>query len=85
MSLLGPQIETLQRLQPYEITGTVAAVRGLAVFVDDLPLPVGSLVRFEGPGRNARGAASEHAGEVIGFDGTRSIVMLFGSNRGIAP
>ncbi|MHC4416014.1 MAG: FliI/YscN family ATPase [Planctomycetota bacterium] len=84
MMLLGRQLETLRRLQPQEIVGTVAAVRGLALFVDDLPLPVGSLVRVE-RGRTAPRRERVLRGEVIGFDGGRSVVMLFGSNDGVAP
>jgi flagellum-specific ATP synthase len=83
MTLLRPQIDMLRGLQSLEIVGTVAALRGLAIYVDDLPLPVGSLVRLE-----RRAGASEQnvlRGEVIGFDGSRSIVMLFGSTEGIAP
>ncbi len=81
MTVLGPQLETLRQLQTQEISGTVAAARGLALYVDDLPLPVGALVRLE-PGR---GSSRVIRGEVVGFDGPRSIVMLFGSNNGIAP
>ncbi|MHC4827460.1 MAG: hypothetical protein ACYTEY_12965, partial [Planctomycetota bacterium] len=75
MTLLRPQIDTLRRLQSFEVVGTVAALRGLAIYVDDLPLPVGSLVRLE----RRRVVASDGdaiRGEVIGFDGPRSIVML---------
>ena len=32
-----------------------------------------------------RGGSRVIRGEVVGFDGPRSIVMLFGSNDGIAP
>ena len=78
MSRLRPQLEMLERLQAREIVGTVAAVRGLAVYVDDLPLPVGSLVRLERRGEALRG-------EVIGFEGARSVVMLFGSSEGLTP
>jgi flagellum-specific ATP synthase len=81
MTLLGPQIDTVKRLQSREVIGTVAAVKGLAVLVDDLPLPVGSLVRLQ----RRRSAARVLRGEVIGFDGARSIVMLFGTAEGIAP
>ncbi|MHC4083130.1 MAG: FliI/YscN family ATPase, partial [Planctomycetota bacterium] len=84
MTLLRPQIDTLRRLQSFEVVGTVAALRGLAIYVDDLPLPVGSLVRLE----RRRVVASDGdaiRGEVIGFDGPRSIVMLFGSTEGIGP
>ena len=109
MTGLGAQIETIRTLQTYELVGTVAAVRGMAIYIDDLPAPIGSLVRFDErrPGMNSvrpiaaadstgRGAeqasvrpeaATERSrhGEVIGFDGTRSIVMLFGTTEGVAP
>ncbi len=89
MSLLGPQIETLEKLAPYEVAGTVAAVRGLAVHVDDLPLPIGTLVRCAGRGGDggpeARRGQGARRGQVVGFDGQQSIVMLYGSAEGIAP
>lgn len=81
MTVLGPQLDTLGRLQSQELIGTVAAARGLGLYVDDLPLPVGAMVRLE-LGRNSSRVIR---GEVVGFDGARSIVMLFGSNDGIAP
>lgn len=81
MTLLGPQLDTLRRLQSQEIIGTVAAARGLGLYVNDLQLPVGAMVRLE-LGRNGSRVIR---GEVVGFDGPRSIVMLFGSNDGIAP
>jgi flagellum-specific ATP synthase len=61
----------------------VAAVRGLAVHVDDLPLPIGTLVRCDG--RGDAGESAARRGQVVGFDGRRSIVMLYGSTEGIAP
>jgi len=81
MTRLEAQVETIRNLQTYELRGTVAAVRGLAIYVDDFPIPVGSLVRFEE--RGVSGAPRR--GEVIGFEGARSIVMLFGTIEGIAP
>ncbi|MCZ6736253.1 MAG: FliI/YscN family ATPase [Phycisphaerales bacterium] len=84
MTVLGAQIHTLRRLQAQEVVGTVAAVRGLALFVDDLLLPVGSLVRLPDSSVH-QPRQRDLGGEVIGFDGSRSIVMLFGSNDGIAP
>jgi FliI/YscN family ATPase len=80
MTVLGPQIETLRRIRTQEIMGRVAAVKGLAVYVDDLPLPVGSLVRI---GQRRDGHSTR--GEVIGFQGPRSVVMLFGTHDGISP
>jgi flagellum-specific ATP synthase len=60
------------------IRGTVAALRGLTVLVDDLPLPIGSLVIVgDGPGsRSVRG-------EVVGFSREHAIVMLLGTTTGI--
>ena len=81
MTLLRPQIETLKRLQSREVLGTVSAVKGLAVYVEDLSVPIGSLVRLQ----PRRATAEVLRGEVIGFDEGRSIVMLFGSAQGIAP
>lgn len=86
MTLLSAAIDTLASIQPRELCGTVAAVRGLTILVDDLPLPVGALVRFESPGRRMHEAGHEALrGEVVGFDGARCIVMLFGHSTGIAP
>ena len=82
MTRLSLQIDTVARLQTYEFVGTVAAVRGLAIYVDDLPVPVGSVVRFEE--HTARPGGKPRRGEVIGFDGPRSIVMLFDTIEGIA-
>ncbi len=83
MTRLAAQVETIRNLQTYELRGAVAAVRGLAIFVDDLPVPIGSLVRFVE--RGERPGGQPRRGEVIGFDGARSIVMLFGTADGIAP
>jgi flagellum-specific ATP synthase len=82
VSLLAAQLDTLHRLQPQEVRGAVASVRGLSIVVEALPLPVGSLVRLvrEGHDRDV-----PLWGEVIGFDGARSIVMLLGSGSGVSP
>ncbi len=83
MTVLGPQLELLRGLQPQELAGTVASVKGLALYVDDLPLPVGSLVRLEK--RSRRAGQPILRGEVIGFDGPRSVVMLLSSAEGVGP
>lgn len=85
MSVLAPQIDALQRLQSREIVGTVAAVRGLTVVVNDLPLPIGSLVRLQPPGSVKARSYSPMRGEVVGFDGLRSIVMLLDASAGMKP
>lgn len=83
MSVLAPQIDTLHQLQPRQVTGTVVSVRGLSVLVDELPLSVGTLVRLINPGETT--SDPPIFGEVVGFNGGSSVVMLFGSSHGIAP
>lgn len=90
MSLLATQIESVRRAEPRRIIGTVAAVRGLSLLVDELPLPVGSLVRIEprrngGPNGTSALPVEMRRGEVIGFQGAQSIIMLLGHAGGIAP
>lgn len=82
-AVLDAPLQALRTLEPRRIVGSVAAVRGLSVLVDDLPLPVGALVRIEQRIRNPR--ETDMWGEIIGFDGAQSIIMLFGASSGIAP
>ncbi|MCP3903361.1 MAG: FliI/YscN family ATPase [Planctomycetes bacterium] len=82
MTVLGGHLESLMRLDPREVTGSVSAVQGLSVLVRDLPLPIGALVRLE---VDTGGATRACRGEVVGFNGDLSIVMLFDANDGIAP
>lgn len=83
MTLLAPQIDLLRRLQPREIAGTVRAVRGLTIEVDDLPLPIGSLVMVQRTDRIDHEQSLR--GEIVGFNDTRSLVMLLGTGTGLAP
>lgn len=85
MTVLGPQLDTLKRLQAQEIIGTVVAVKGLGLLVADLPLPVGALVRLESRSYARNNSSHALRGEVIGFEGSKSIVMLFGSSDGVSP
>jgi hypothetical protein len=62
-----------------EIAGTVRAVKGLVLAVEQLPLPVGSLVRVSVPNR-----VDWPRGEVVGFEGTRALVMLLAEADGVA-
>ncbi|HPO94138.1 MAG TPA: hypothetical protein PL072_11780, partial [Phycisphaerales bacterium] len=52
---LEAEIQTVRQLQPMRVTGRVAALRGLTRLADELPMPVGSLVRVSGGGE--RGGA----------------------------
>lgn len=85
MISLQPQIDTIARLQPMRLTGRVSTLRGLTLLVQDLPMPVGSLVavRREGVGDSEQRSGAASLGEIIGFDGTRSIVMMLSSTSGI--
>jgi flagellum-specific ATP synthase len=69
----------IRAIEPREISGTVRAVRGLVLSVDQLPLPVGSLVRVLVPHRS-----DAPRGEVVGFDGTRALVMLLTEAEGVS-
>jgi len=85
MTVLGSQIETLKHIESRQIIGSVSAVRGLSLLVKDLPLPVGALVRLHRRHGSAPAKERPIRGEVIGFDGPHSIVMLFDASDGIAP
>ncbi len=89
-SVFAGAAATLDKTQPMRIIGRVAALRGLSVLVDELRLPVGSLVSIAGPGtwtarpgRHATGRAIP--GEVVGFNRDQAIVMLLGQTVGIRP
>jgi len=88
MTVLEGPIQTLHRMQSRELAGSVNSVRGLSVVVNDLPLPIGSLVRLVSPQQRLGSAGSDDEvvrGEIVGFDAGRSIVMLLNASAGIAP
>ncbi len=85
MNLLSGQLDTLARLQTRQIIGSVTAVKGLSVLVDALGLPVGAMVRLESPRAGTRPDGEVVRGEVVGFEGARSVIMLLGTSHGIAP
>jgi flagellum-specific ATP synthase len=78
VSVLSAAMETVARAQPMRIIGRVAALRGLTVMVDDLPVPIGSLVRIV----QADGTPGA-IGEVVGFTGGQSIVMMLHATAGV--
>ena len=84
MTVFSQQIEMLEAAAPLELRGTVVEVRGLALQVADLPVPVGSMVRITS--RSAgHGKKSSYIleGEVVGFGEDTTIVMPFGDISGI--
>lgn len=80
MTVLSAAMQTVAATQPMRVIGRVAALRGLTILVDDLPVPNGSLVRI-GDVLSQRPAY----GEVVGFAGGQSIVMLLRNTDGLRP
>ena len=83
MAVLTQQIEMLEQAAPLELRGSVVEVRGLALRVADLPVPVGSMVRIVGRGNVRAESQTLLEGEVVGFDEDLTIVMPFGELAGI--
>jgi FliI/YscN family ATPase len=80
VTLLGAEIRQVRACQPLEVMGTVAALRGLTLLVDDLALPIGALVRV-----GCAAIAQSRLGEVVGFDAGRAVIMLLGPTAGVRP
>jgi flagellum-specific ATP synthase len=86
VTVLADALATLERTEPPRVVGRVGTLRGLTVLVDDLPMPVGSLVSFasmRGPRRDEHGDALR--GEVVGFTREHAVVMLLGQAGGLSP
>jgi len=82
LTAFATAFDALTRVQPLGVVGTVAALRGLTVLVDDLPVPIGSLVSIEsGASNNGRASYAE----VVGFTREHAILMLLGQTTGIRP
>lgn len=82
MTLLASAFDNLRTSQPLGVRGRVAAVRGLVILVDELPLPVGATVNIEGSRDSSVGSTG---GEVIGFSNAQTIVMALGGLEGVRP
>jgi len=78
MSVFTRAISTLSHVEPITIVGSVSAMRGLTILVEDLPVETGSLVSI-GSGQRRM------LGEVVGFDDRRAIVMTLNDPIGIRP
>lgn len=81
MSTLGPALRALDAIEPMCVVGQIDAIRGLTLLVEDLPLPIGSLVSV----RSSDAAGPRAFGEVVGFTRERAIVMPLGQTQGIRP
>ncbi len=82
MTLLDDAIHVIDQAAALELRGTVTEVRGLAVRVIDLPVPIGSSVRIV-PARRGREEQSL-IGEVVGFDREQTIVVPLGMTSGVS-
>ncbi len=73
------QIAMIEQAAAIEIRGRVSQVRGMALYVADLPVPVGSMVSVITRNRECQNLA----GEVVGFDQHQTVVMPLGSTEGV--
>ncbi|MFG0306348.1 MAG: FliI/YscN family ATPase [Phycisphaerales bacterium JB040] len=80
MSLLAPELSLVAHAEPVRVVGRVSSLRGMTVLAEDLPLPVGSLVRI-----GAASAAQPLLAEVVGFVGDRCSLMPLGQTAGVRP
>ncbi len=78
MTMLAEQLDIIARSAPLELRGVVSEVRGLAILVADLPVPVGTMVTI---GDTTKGSAI--FGEVVGFGSDQTIVTPMGPTSGI--
>lgn len=78
-TLLEQPLSQIADASLIELRGTVTQVRGLAIHVADLPVPVGAMVRIE----TRDDPAAMIDGEVVGFADVRTIVMPFGAVHGV--
>lgn len=83
MNLFLSEFEALDQIEPMGIAGRVSSVRGLTLLATDLPVPIGSLVEI-GSAMHA-GTTKTIAGEVVGFEGAHTIIMLLADTTGIIP
>ncbi|MEM6757393.1 MAG: FliI/YscN family ATPase [Planctomycetota bacterium] len=86
MAVLEAQIGLLEEATTLELRGSVVEVSGLALRVAGLPAAVGTTVRIEPTsGVIASGGAEVPSvpGEVVGFSGSRAVVMPFDETAGI--
>ncbi|MBL8746776.1 MAG: FliI/YscN family ATPase [Phycisphaerae bacterium] len=75
---LAEAISAVRRVEPIRVTGSVRALKGLTLIVEQLPLTVGSLV-------TVHSSNSRKPGEIVGFEQGRAIVMMLGTTTGISP
>jgi flagellum-specific ATP synthase len=78
LSLYLQETERLKSLLPFRVYGVVRDVVGLVIEAEGLSAPVGALCRILDSCGKMRAEA-----EVVGFRGTRTLLLSLGNNRGI--
>ncbi len=79
-TVLSEEHAALDAAATMELRGRVAQVRGLALRVADLPVPIGSIVFIS----TRQGHGPSLPGEVVGFHDDQTIVMPFGPTSGVS-
>ena len=83
MNIFASELDAMSHVEPLGIIGRVNSVRGLTLLATDLPVPIGSLVEIQ----STRQSNDQDGivGEVVGFEGTSTIIMLLADTTGIIP
>jgi len=77
--VLERQLHDAGSAQLLGLSGSVVSVQGMSLRVRHLPLPLGSVVELDGDGGPAV------RGEVVGFDDSDAVVMLYDHVDGVRP
>ncbi len=80
MRLLETARHRIDLMEPRRLVGRVLRTHGLTADVEELPMPVGSLVRVH-PGS---ASVAPVLGEIVACDGETARIMFLGSSRGVA-
>lgn len=78
-TMLEQRMQDAESLQLLGLSGSVVSVQGMSLRVRHLPVPLGSIVELDEPG------SDPVLGEVVGFDDTETVVMLYDHVDGVRP
>ncbi|MEM6750884.1 MAG: FliI/YscN family ATPase, partial [Planctomycetota bacterium] len=81
MPLLAEQCEVLDAAAALELRGRVTQLRGLAVRIEGVPAPLGSLVHIHA----GRGRGHVAEAEIVGFDRSEAIAIPLTEIAGVSP
>jgi len=79
MTIFDRQMDILQMLNPMGIRGTVTGVAGLVINAEDFPVPIGTQCQI------LRRTGSPLEAEVVGFQGSKAVIMPYSELAGVAP